>query len=183
MNFIYLLFSHLLGDFVFQSYKLVKFKKKSLWGIIIHVFIHFFVSFTVLFAAYGFITPQIVFATTFIAIMHLLIDKWKIDFETHTKKRVFSFCFDQFLHLCTIYLASIFLTAYLKPNFGLFSDLIIWASFLIIITQVYDIYNFQKILEKNPKATMKKNILSFLNRILCFMVIFIILRFVIRCYL
>ena len=76
----YLILAHLLGDFIFQPTKLVKWKMKSKKGLFVHSLVHFVVTSVILipFLINGYLWLLIVaFA---IAFLHFFIDAAKVKY-------------------------------------------------------------------------------------------------------
>jgi hypothetical protein len=100
----YLLFAHLIGDFVLQPKKLVLWKTKEQAGLFVHVLIHFFVAVLLL-------SPiifngnlwflSVIFGLNFI---HFWIDKIKVNYDSKHNNKVRSLLADQILHLLIIVL-------------------------------------------------------------------------------
>jgi hypothetical protein len=178
MIFLYLFFAHLLGDFVFQSYELIKYKTKSFYGLFLHSFIHFSLSFIVLSIIFKKITIDIALVVLFIAITHFFIDYLKIHFEKRSAKRFYPFIIDQLLHLIVLLIASIYLLQVLYCPKGIFSELVIWLSLVILSTQFIDLLMYQKSREENPKKVYKENLKSFRKRTLIVSVFFLIILIV-----
>ena len=178
MNFLYLLFAHLIGDFVLQTYDLVKLKKKSLFGILIHSIIHFSVIFFLLFAVFKSFENEILIAAIFVSSMHFFIDKAKIEYEKHRNLRVRPFLLDQFLHLFVIFIASLYLNAFLKPEFNRLAEFCIFASALIILTQGVEIFKLQKSIENGKKLKPKQSKKALKIRVFLLILVYLLYRLV-----
>lgn len=176
MHFIYLLFAHLVGDFVLQSLDLVKLKKKSNFGIFIHTIIHFTVSFFVLFSINTTNTKEILIAVIFVSLMHFLIDKSKIEYEKRSTKRVFPYIFDQFLHLLVLIIASIYLSLFFEISFNPLTNFYLFASGLIIVSQGIEIFYFQKNIENTSKRKLKPNLKTLKFRILVYTFLYLLIN-------
>ncbi|MDX9971098.1 MAG: DUF3307 domain-containing protein [Candidatus Gracilibacteria bacterium] len=176
MNFLLLFFSHLVGDFVLQTYDLVKLKKKSLFGIFIHIVIHFSLAYFLLFSVFRGFETQILTSVVFVSLMHFFIDKAKIEYEKHRKKRVFSFLFDQFLHIIVIFIASLYLNAFIRPQAERLAEFCIFTSALIIITQGVEIFKMQKSIETGKKIKPKDNKKALKMRVFILIFIFLLYR-------
>lgn len=175
----HLLFAHLLADFVFQPERLVKWKMRSIWGTIVHVVIHFFTNLIVLlpFLLNGYL--WLIYMILGICIIHFCIDEAKINYDLKHDKKVKPFLVDQLLHLLTILVANIFLidTNFILPNklfyrIYLNPSILIFLSFLVVVTIAVEIYNFQKIREKNHKAKITFDGMQMLSRVIVFAVVY-----------
>lgn len=95
--YLYFTIAHLMGDFLFQTSKIVKLKNKSFWGVVYHVVLISLAMNIVLF-------PYIKELWSFILInsfFHFTLDKTKIYIEHKQKesKVLINFFLDQFLHM------------------------------------------------------------------------------------
>ena len=111
--FTLLFFAHILGDFYFQSQKLVIEKKKSIYKVLLHSIFYTLACFVV-------ITPVInkwlIIAATFISISHLIIDvlKWilvKRVSKDNENMGSIVYVIDQIVRLIFIFIASLFVAA------------------------------------------------------------------------
>lgn len=96
-----LILCHLLGDFVFQTDRLVQFKLKSDWGIAIHVAIHVLML-ILLIQGEAWLKWCLI---GFIAITHFAIDWLKVHQPKVGGKETPGFWLDQAAHLFVIFLA------------------------------------------------------------------------------
>lgn len=176
----YLIFGHLLADFIFQPNSLVIWKHKSKTGIFVHVLIHFFVNIIVLlpFLINGHL--WLIYVSAGLAFAHFWIDLVKINYDLKHDKRVIPFIIDQLLHLLTILVAYFFIQNIpLKlPEakfYAIYSDIriIIFLSFIVFISQVIEVYHYQKQREKDSQAKLKINSHRILVRILVFSLLYI----------
>jgi len=181
----YLILAHLLGDFIFQPESLVKYKMKSYKGILLHVFIHFILNILILlpFLLNGY--TWLIYVILWICFAHYWIDYLKINYDLHHDKKVQPFIVDQLLHLLTLLISYFFIEdipLYLQVsnwfyNFYTNVYIILFFSFLVFITTVIEIYNFQKNRENNPKSKYYLKTKSIANRIIVFTVIYVIFTF------
>lgn len=175
----YLIFAHLLGDFIFQPSKLVLWKIKSKRGTLVHVFIHFLVSSLVL-------SPFIIYGHTWLlalnlglAFVHFWIDEAKISYDLHHDEKLLPFLVDQFLHLLSILLAYFAID---HINFQLpgsrfsliYQDIRIlgFLNLLILFSTFAEVYRYQKEREHNKKAKFHPNSDRMLTRILALSITF-----------
>jgi hypothetical protein len=107
MILLYLILSHLIGDFVLQPNKLVHWKIKSKKGAFVHVLIHFIVNLLIFlpFLIKGYLWLIVVFF--FMSFIHFWIDEVKIKYDLKYDKKVKAFILDQFLHLLIVFIAYI----------------------------------------------------------------------------
>lgn len=177
----YLIFAHLLGDFIFQPNRLVLWKIKSKFGVLTHVFVHFLLNILVLlpFIING--HYWLIFTVFIICFAHFWIDQAKISYDLKHDKKVMPFLIDQLMHLLTILLVYFFVqnTALTLPEgsfYSIYSDirLVIFLSFLILCSSTIEIYHFQKIREKKHDATLKLNAKEMAMRITVFTLIYIL---------
>ncbi len=119
---------HLLGDFFFQSKKMVKEKRKSGWTSFYlygHAFIHAFLVYLVLFDFTQWKITLIVFLS------HLLIDGFKVQFK---KDNTIAFIIDQALHLIVLVLIWLAFTQQWNELLTRINDIVAKANFWLIIT-------------------------------------------------
>lgn len=176
----YLIFGHLLADFIFQPNSLVIWKHKSKTGIFVHVLIHFFVNIIVLlpFLINGYF--WLIYVSAGLAFTHFWIDRVKINYDLKHDKKVIPFIIDQLLHLLTILVAYFFIQNIpLKlPEakfYTIYSDIriIIFLSFIVFVSTVIEVYHYQREREKNSQAKLEINSHKILIRILVFSLVYI----------
>lgn len=158
----YLILAHLLGDFVFQPGKLIIWKTKSKWGILVHILIHFALNLIILapFLLNG--HYWLILVAFLLCFAHFWIDQIKINYIIKHDKKVMPFLIDQIIHLLVILLAFL-LTRNIPlalPDgqfYQIYGDirLIILAVFLILSSAVIEIYRFQWEREKKENAILK----------------------------
>ncbi len=154
MIFTYLVLGHLLGDFVLQSSKMVRWKMRSFVGTFVHSFTHFLVLTIILLPFMWSDILYLVTITGLISIAHFFIDQSKISYDLKHDKKIKPFILDQFSHLLVLIIAYQFVRdVHLVqiPYYTNFS-LIIFAIVLIFTTEVIDIFKFQKKREKDKNA-------------------------------
>jgi hypothetical protein len=176
---LYLIFAHLLGDFILQPSKLVLWKSKSIKGTFVHASIHFLVTILVLlpFIINGY--TELIFVALGVAFVHFWIDEAKINYDLKHDKKVYPFLVDQFMHLITITAAYFLIasTSFELPS-GIFysiygeSKLIMFLAFLVILTTVIEIFHFQREREKNKFIKMKINSEKMMSRIIIFSILY-----------
>lgn len=177
----YLILAHLLGDFVFQPTKLVIWKNKSKWGLAVHILIHLLVTLIIL-------SPFIIAGNTWllglavsILSAHFLIDQIKITYDSNKKhkNKLKPFLLDQLMHFSIIILA-IFLSYFLDfqlltPQTGsiyYLSELPIYLSVLILITNALEIYHYERDLTRQKKHHVKFVTIDALLRVSIVTVVF-----------
>jgi len=111
-----LILAHLLTDFTLQTNRLAKWKRKSIWGALLHTLIFFSLSLLFCwenltkiwfsigqrFHVYGWVSILL------LTILHFLEDEWRISSIQyfHTKDNLFFFLWDQFIHISLIFVLS-----------------------------------------------------------------------------
>lgn len=176
----YLIFSHLLGDFVLQPSWLVKLKMRKLSGVVIHVLIHFIILAVVLSPFIFAGKLEVIWGILAVTGFHFMIDQAKISYDLKHDDKVRPFIIDQILHIIVIIVTALFLQdltvsfppttfhqIYTSPN------VITFLSILIFITEVIEIYKFQLEREKNSKAQLKINSKKVSLRVMAFTVLYI----------
>ncbi|MBD3329966.1 DUF3307 domain-containing protein, partial [Candidatus Peregrinibacteria bacterium] len=102
MAFIYMVIAHILGDFVFQTKRLVELKAKHQKWLILHSLVQFLLLFILLSLLY----PQNLVITAgfslIIGVFHYCIDLSKILYLKKYKKPYLAFILDQIAHLIVI---------------------------------------------------------------------------------
>jgi hypothetical protein len=103
-----LILAHFIADFPLQSDKIFALKSKYKWGLLPHILISFIASLVIAFPYLGF--GNFWFAILFLASIHFLLDWFKL---LLTKKllsdSLFTFLFDQMLHIIFIWLTCFYL--------------------------------------------------------------------------
>lgn len=174
---LYLILSHLFGDFLLQTSWVYKLKIRSQKGIFLHALICALMIPLVLFPYVQSVTLWIV--TLLTGVTHFVFDTTKVAYEK--KRTVFSlspFVIDQIGHLsvallCGLYLASENPAAwpafdgwigatYLNGGFAL----VIAAA--ILVSYVADIVRYQVMRTKNPHAEYKRDYEGMLKRTFAF---------------
>lgn len=181
MLFPYLILSHLLGDFVFQTSKMVQWKMKSKLGTATHTFVHFLVFNIVL---YPFFSNQLFLLlgiSSFVSLTHYLIDERKISYDLNHDKKVLPFLIDQFLHLSVLILIFLVLKDWVlfktsSYAYEIYTNfvIVIYVILEIFVTKVWDIYRFQKQREKNSKATLIRSRKELSKRLLTLSLLYFI---------
>lgn len=175
----YLIFTHLVGDFVLQPESLVEWKMKNVKGVLVHVLIHFIVGTAVLlpFILHGY--WWLICAVFVISFLHFWIDQAKINYNLKHDKKVRPFIIDQMLHLLAILVVYFFIgnVQFILPatvSYRIYTDinLVMFCSFLIFSTTVVETYRYQFVHEKNAKAKLNLNPEKILKRISVFTMIY-----------
>lgn len=175
----YLIFAHLLGDFIFQPNRLIFWKMRSKMGVLVHVLIHFLLNLLILLPFIFNGNYWLLSAISLVCFAHFWIDQAKINYDIRHDKKTLPFIIDQLMHVFTMILVYFFgqnLPLFL-PKGGFYdiysnSYLIIFLSFAIIFSAVVEIYHFQKIREKESHATLKLNHKKMFLRVLIFTLIY-----------
>lgn len=154
-----LFLAHILGDFVFQPYALVKFKEQSNKGIALHAAIHF-----ALLCLLWWPTHYLLFfGYLAVALIHGVIDRTKITLQKNGVSFGKGFFGDQVLHFLTLYVLMITFL-----SFGDSPSSTFWAS-TTGITTMYSLTGIAFInalynIVYKQKATL--SLRDLLNRIL-----------------
>lgn len=177
----YFILAHLLADFIFQPSKLVLWKIRSKYGVLVHVLVHFVVNLIVLspFILNGHIWP--IGAAFAICFLHFWIDQAKINYDLKHDKKIMAFLLDQLIHLLVMMIVYFFVQniALSLPETGfyqIYSDIrvVIFFSFLILCSSAVEIYHFQKVREKKNDATLKMHPRNIALRIFVFTLVYIL---------
>lgn len=180
----YFILAHLLGDFVFQPGSLVLWKSRSKKGVFLHTLIHFVINILVLlpFLINGYI--WLIPAAAIISFVHFCLDQAKINYNLTHDQKVLPFVIDQLLHLLTIllvyfFIAEIPLTLPENTFYLVYSDIriIIFLSFLILVSSVIEIFRYEKEREKNKNAKLKMNAKKMQTRIIVVTLIYALFMF------
>lgn len=177
----YLIFSHLLGDFVFQPERLVLYKMRSIKGVLLHVLIHFIVGNIILlpFIVNGY--AWLIGVNFGICFFHFWIDQAKINYDLKHDKKVQPFVIDQLLHLLTILVAYFFTSNVLLelPNtisYQVYTNIniIIFLSFFVFLSTAIETYRYQILREKDSRIRFKPSPKNILVRISVFGTIYLL---------
>lgn len=176
----YLIFGHLLADFVLQPSRLVIWKHESRLGVFVHVLIYFLINMLILlpFLLNG--NLWLVYIAFGLAFTHFWIDQAKINYDLKHDKKVLPFIIDQLLHLLSILVAYFFiqnipLNLPLTKFYTIYSDIriVIFLSFIVFVSVVVEVYYYQQQREKNVNAKLKINHNRLLTRVIVFSLIYI----------
>lgn len=149
MTTLYLIFAHLIADFVLQPKSLVKWKFKSFKGTAFHALVHFFVGLLLLFPYLP--SWRIFWVILGIAAAHFLIDSVKIHREKNGKNFLLYFVMDQAAHLTTLIAGGYLLNDFIHKLGGdslvsrLYENIfiVIGLSLLVFVTYTIEIIIFQ----------------------------------------
>lgn len=148
-----LIIAHLLADFIFQPKKLIEWKKRNSFGILVHVLIFVLLSLILL-------APFLIYWETWVVIgaislVHFLTDKVKISVLSKYQGYILPFIIDQAVHLTSIVIGAQFIP---KVEFAISNMLIIFFLSGIYIIYIFFILFLQK---SKSKTLIKKKILAF----------------------
>lgn len=169
----YLFLAHLLGDFLLQPSKLVLWKMKSKAGTLVHASVHFLLNLLLLlpFIIQGYY--ELILISFMISFIHFWIDEAKISYDLKHDKKVTPFLIDQLLHISIILLSFLLVqdVNFVLPTSSFYSvyqdsKIVLFFSFLILVSRAFDIYYFQKYREKNKKANLQIDTNKMLSRII-----------------
>lgn len=178
-----LLLAHLAVDFLFQPTKLVVWKQKSDWGVLVHVLILAVVCGVLLIPYWS--QSIVLWFVAILVVTHFIQDKVKVWYEKNynKSKRAYPFFVDQLLHFVVIFLISGYLVKHIhRPEIK--SDFLssiyfnehiyIYASLLILFSYALDIVIFQLRRHKNPHMKYKRDYDSITKRVFAFAVFYVI---------
>ncbi len=182
----YLILSHLLGDFVFQPSKLVMWKMKSFYGVLVHVLIHLVVMVLVLLPLILNGNLWLLWLIAMISAVHVIVDQSKISYDLKHDKKVAPFVVDQVLHFTTL-LIGVILTqseALLYPATKFFSiyvsvKTIVFISAMVFVSKVLEVYRYQKQLEKDKFSKIEFRTRPMVQRMLMFGLMYICITFLV----
>jgi len=181
MLFPYLILSHLLGDFVFQTSKMVQWKMKSKLGTATHTFVHFLVFNIILFPFFSNQLLLLLGISSFVSLTHYLIDQRKISYDLNHDKKVLPFVIDQLLHLSVLIIIFLVfkdwnLVKYDSYAYKIYTNfaIVIYIILEIFVTKFWDIYRFQKQREINSKAKLIRSRKELSKRLLTLSLVYLI---------
>jgi hypothetical protein len=129
-----LLFAHLVGDYPLQSEWLIE-KKRTMWGLSLHISIHLALMLLVVGSAVGEVWPKIIL----LIFIHFLLDFTKSSLAVRwPKHEALQYVVDQSIHILSIFLVSRWIESSLDP--GVMPENAIWliyASGYLLVTYVW----------------------------------------------
>lgn len=138
--FLKLLFTHILGDFVFQTKTMVSKRKENVAYLLLHVLIH---AILLLLLFYTDLKNYWI-SIAFITFSHLAIDSLKIGLESKfANKSLLFFCVDQLLHVAVlgaVVLYNFGIPATLDLDLIFTTNILLYAIALLLITVVSPIF-------------------------------------------
>lgn len=191
LYFLYFFIGHLLGDFLFQTSKIVVWKQKSLWGIFIHVFIlHVSISFIFL----PYLTEPLIWIAIFVnSVLHFLIDWAKVSYERIFKPKnpIPAFWVDQITHIIVFAFIALNLPSL---EIGFFADswwieyyqqvhFLLYIIGFLLFSYMLDVSYFIHELGKGNFAPYSRSYYSMIVHTFFFACIFVILWTLGRFYL
>ena len=154
----YLFLTHFLADYPFQPGWLIKWKKKSFWGVLSHASVHLLFAALILLPFWGefkvWLSIGIIFVT------HAIIDQTKVTLEKKypTSHHFLIYALDQITHLAIITLVCVFLMGDLVISFkgGLLEyystrTVIHFLLILTLVTYFYDITRWVFLNSRKPR--------------------------------
>ncbi|MDP4008560.1 MAG: DUF3307 domain-containing protein [Candidatus Peregrinibacteria bacterium] len=162
--FLYLLFAHLIGDFLLQPAKLLLWKKRENKGILAHVSIHFVVT-CILLSPYIFMSSgglYTLLGILGIVVVHFFIDQEKIKLEKKTPANSFKlYVIDQCAHVSVILIFTLLLQFIANVEFGgsmvvemyLSKQFVFYLISLICVTYTWEITKYEK--HRNVEKKLK----------------------------
>jgi|WetSurMetagenome_2_1015567.scaffolds.fasta_scaffold370658_1 hypothetical protein len=181
MPILYLIFGHLVADFVLQPFKLVRWKFRSRQGIFLHSLIHLLV-YLAIFLPY---LPNLTVVLSLLAVAgaHYVIDSLKIDTEKRGSRFHLYFFADQLVHLVTLLAGGWIMTGSTPmPFYGdgfiaVYSNFFLIAGLIMLVffTYAVEMYRYQFKREKKDGETFKPDYRAMLKRAIVFSVIYAVL--------
>lgn len=182
--FIYLIIGHLLGDFLLQTSRLVTFKQKSIFGIILHCLI-IWISQAILLLPYLF-SLEVWGTITLIAIIHFGIDFSKIALKEKTKTKIplIPFTLDQVAHFIVLYLGYLFIknqeplwftNSWWFESLYQNTALLVYFSGIIFFSYSLDIVLLTFKLQKDPNYKYKRGYFDMLIRVAIFALVYMVI--------
>ncbi len=177
---LYLIIGHLIGDFLLQSSRLVAFKHRSVYGILLHILI-VLVSQTLLLLPY-LNSGKVAFALVLIGALHFFIDYTKVKLDIKTKYPIIPFSLDQIAHFVTLILAYLIIREEIPLIFtekwwfeSLYQNATLLAYFagVIFFSYTLDIVHLTLKLQKEPNYIYKRGYFDMLVRVSVFVLIYI----------
>ncbi len=152
---LHLLLSHFVSDYPLQSNRLVKFKIKTFWGVVLHCLINLAVLIIVLFPFLRIKNVWIVIGTIFVT--HLIIDEIKIILDKkYPGRRLVHYFIDQIIHVAIIACFAVYLTPIpFVSSTGIMSlyydqSFVSYILILVLVTYFYDITRHFVLTRKAP---------------------------------
>ena len=178
MTTLYLLFAHLVADFVLQPKGLLSWKFKNWKGTAFHGLVHFFVT-LLLFIPY---LPswKVVGVLAAVCLTHFTIDIVKIFIEKNGRNYLLYFLLDQAAHVATIVAGGAFLNG-LAPHLAAGSlagrlyenvSIILGLSMLIFVTYTIEIIVYQLKRAGGSAKNFKPNYRSMVKRAILFAILY-----------
>jgi len=171
----YLILSHLLGDFVFQPSKLVVWKMKSIYGILVHVLVHITVMTLLLLPLIICGNLWLLGLIAIINLVHFIVDQAKISYDLKHDIKVIPFVIDQLLHFTTILVGILITNHYTlripqTEYFSYYSSIktVTFISLMVFVSKVVEVYFYEKQLEKDKTAKIKFRNKNMIWRMLIF---------------
>ena len=165
-----LLLAHLLADFTFQTDKIAKWKRESIYGVYFHVLIFLFFAVAL---NYKYIPmKEFALALLVLGITHVLEDQWRIISikKYHSHDNLFLFLYDQFIHILLIFV--------IFPAQPPYAETEKWVLLLIVLifashfTTIF-IYFLKKLLQKKAEIVTREKYHGIVERLVivgCFLI-------------
>lgn len=154
-------FAHLLTDFTFQTEQLVKWKRKEIWGLALHILIFFFLGSILTISSLGKIwqTRIGLFLPGWICLLllsgiHFLLDRGRVKIISWRGAKIDSLCLfllDQVFHFSSIYFLTPYLGEVKLEKWILIGCLVVLATHF---TNIF-LYYLEKSLKTNYREEVK----------------------------
>ncbi len=177
---LYLIIGHLVGDFLLQPSRLVVYKQRSTYGVLLHSLI-VLISQTLLLVPY-LTSSKVALALIGIGVLHFVIDYTKIKIKKGKKYPIVPFTLDQIAHF-TVLIAACFIIKNELPT--LFTDswwfsslyqnttLLAYFAGVVFCSYTLDIVYLTIKLQKDPNYKYKRGYFDMLVRVAVFALIYI----------
>ncbi|HPO05683.1 MAG TPA: DUF3307 domain-containing protein [Candidatus Gracilibacteria bacterium] len=192
--FLYFIIGHFLGDFVFQTNKIVAWKTKAFWGLLPHVSLVYLATLILFIPYLNHLSIWLICSIN--AILHFGIDRFKIVNEKYyheihpqtTRNPLPPYLFDQLAHLIVIAILSWFIpnnlniTLFESNNWIHFyqrTDLLLYILGIILFSYTSDITYFMYQLSKKP-VQYSRSYYAMMKRLVIFALAFLVIWILVR---
>jgi len=190
--FLYFFIGHVIGDFLFQTSQIVRWKQASNWGIALHVALVFIATAFMLIPYWE--SSIIWIAMIANVIIHFFVDKIKIWAEQQKicKSVLKGFWLDQLAHFLTIVFIVYFIPKNIEPTLLLDSwwfeyyeqvNLLLYIAGFLFFSYAMDIIYFINRLHKGEFTPYSRSYYSMIVHVFAFACLFVLLWFFGRFYL
>jgi hypothetical protein len=189
MPMIYLIFGHLIADFLLQPYQLVRWKRKEWQGMLFHSVVHLLINLVILWPFMPNVT--VIWGVLTLCAAHFLVDTIKVQIEIKGRRYRTYFLMDQLAHLLIIMFVGVFIgdvgfsSGYIE-EYGVIASflagvyqntyIIFGLSIIIFSTYAIEIFAFQGVREREiaKVSSFRLNYRAMLKRGIVFTAIYAI---------